>query len=321
MNRAEYSWLHATPDGVGQLQLGTSRGQPAPNTQIASRIQAAYRNALLENGGNKNSLWQQIERAHHGEFLKCLGDSDPAPLAGYLKNIFNESILWGIDQPAEHTQLLASPEQQVTYAAHLKDRLLALAEALGCIPVENPEQGRWGQNFALDPEDLVSRIENFLCIDIKPPEVAAGCFGLQTAKGLFNYHDINAIYVAWRIKCLLADISEPRVCEIGAGMGKVAYYATRMGIPHYTIVDLPQINAVQAFYLISALPEQDVALLGEPAKTPIQILPFWKYPEFPEHSFDLVLNQDSLPEMGQEAAVAYIEQTAEKSAYFFLSIN
>src|SRR5579875_2960441 len=74
-------------------------------------------------------------------------------------------------------------------------------------------------------------------------------------------------------------------------------------------------------FLISALPEQDVALLGEPAKTPIQILPFWKYPEFPEHSFDLVLNQDSLPEMGQEAAVAYIEQTAEKSAYFFLSIN
>jgi hypothetical protein len=321
MNKADYSWLHATPNGVGQLQLGISDGQAATNTRIASRIQTAYRKALSENGGNQNSLWQQIERAHHGKFLECLSSADPLSLARYLQNIFNESILWGIDQPAEHTQLLASPEQQATYAAHLKDRLLALGEALGCLPVENPEQGRWGQNFGLDPEEVVSRIEEFLCIDIRPPEVADGCFGIQTAKGLFNYHDINAIYVAWRIKNLLADIPEPRVCEIGAGMGKVAYYATRMGIPYYTIVDLPQINAVQAFYLLSALSEQTVSLLGEQPNTTIQILPFWRYPEFPEGSFDLVLNQDSLPEMGYDAAVSYIQQTAEKSKDFFLSIN
>jgi hypothetical protein len=62
---------------------------------------------------------------------------------------------------AEHTQLLVSPEQQAIYAAHLKDRLLALAEALGCIPMESPEQGRWGQKFTLDPDEVVSRIEGF----------------------------------------------------------------------------------------------------------------------------------------------------------------
>jgi hypothetical protein len=321
MNRGEYSWLHATPNGVGQLRLGVSHRESAVDTRIAARIQAAYRKALAENEGNQNSLWQEIERAHHGKFLDCLCSADPLPLARYLGNIFNESILWGIDQPAEHTQLFASPEQQATYATHLKDRLLALSEALGCIPVENPEQGHWGKNFTLDPEEVVDRIQDFLCIDTRPPEVAAGCFGLQTSKGLFNYHDINAIYVAWRLRSLLADIAQPRVCEIGAGMGKVAYYATRMGIQHYTIVDLPQINAVQAFYLISALPEQSVSLLGEPSNTPIQILPFWRYPQFPERGFDLVLNQDSLPEMGHAAAVSYIKHTAEKSKYFFLSIN
>jgi hypothetical protein len=324
MNRSEYAWLHAMPNGVGKFGLGVSQCQLAPDTLLASRIQAAYRRARCTDDLRDNSLWRQIEQAHHGKFLECLTDDDPSLLARYLENIFNESILWGVDQDVEHTRLLAEPDKHAPHAAHLMDRLLTLAEALGCIPVENPEQGRWGQNFTMDPDEVVCRIEEFLGIEVTPPEVAPGRFGLQTRRGLFNYRDLNAIYVAWRIKSLLAAIPEPRVCEIGAGMGKVAYYATRMGIEHYTIIDLPQMNAVQAFYLDRALPGRHVSLLGEPDDSPVgpvKILPFWKYSQFSKHSFDLVLNQDSLPEMGYSAAVEYIEQTREKSKYFFLSIN
>jgi hypothetical protein len=53
----------------------------------------------------------------------------------------------------------------------------------------------------------------------------------------------------------------------------------------------------------------------------IQILPFWKYTESADDSFDLVLNQDPLPEMSHEAATGYVQATVGKSRMFFLSIN
>jgi hypothetical protein len=142
------------------------------------------------------------------------------------------------------------------------DRLVALAEVMGGMNIENPEQGRWGENFYVLPDEVVARIEAFLGMDITPPEIAGGRYGLKTKKGLFAYRDINSIYVAWRIKELLGNKPDPRVCELGAGMGKVAYYCHRIGLRHYTIIDLPQINAIQAFYLLRSLPKVRVGLLG-----------------------------------------------------------
>jgi hypothetical protein len=55
-----------------------------------------------------------------------------------------------------------------------------------------------------------------------------------------------------------------RICEIGGGLGQVAYYAWLRGVRHYTIVDLPSVCAMQYFYLRRALPNVSVRL-GNPS--------------------------------------------------------
>jgi len=93
-----------------------------------------------------------------------------------------------------------------------------------------------------------------------------------------------------------------------------------MGGRDYTLVDLPHIAAIQAFFLLTALGQESVALDGEDFTAPIRILPAWKFPEL-DDSFDLVVNTSSMPEMGSEIAYEYIEEMAKKKARAFFSIN
>ena len=57
-----------------------------------------------------------------------------------------------------------------------------------------------------------------------------------------------------------------------------AYCASRFGIRHYTIVDLPLTNVSQAGFLGLTLGEQSISLYGEAMDKAIKIIPpprFW----------------------------------------------
>ena len=49
------------------------------------------------------------------------------------------------------------------------------------------------------------------------------------------------------------NLPSPRICEIGGGMGGAAYYAARLGAAHYTLIDLPVMNALQGYFLPASL--------------------------------------------------------------------
>jgi hypothetical protein len=79
----------------------------------------------------------------------------------------------------------------------------------------------------------------------------------------------------------------------------VAYGARRFGIDDYTICDLPQVNAVQGFYLMKALGGEAVRLYGESraqGQGGICVLPYFACRDVTCRRYDLVLNQDSFPE-------------------------
>ena len=94
-----------------------------------------------------------------------------------------------------------------------------------------------------------------------------------------------------------------------------------MGITHYTIIDLPQINVIQGFYLMSSLGGNSVQLFGESKSARIRIVPNTAYKQSLNTSkFDVVLNQDSFPEMSQEVATEYLEWIAS-SRKNLISVN
>ena len=55
----------------------------------------------------------------------------------------------------------------------LVDRLAAVAEAIGAVPYENPESGRYGQNIHLAITELTDAIERGLGFPINRPNTEA----------------------------------------------------------------------------------------------------------------------------------------------------
>ena len=114
------------------------------------------------------------------------------------------------------------------------------------------------------------------------------------------------------------------ILEIGAGTGRTAYYASKFGIKDITILDLPYVCILSGYYLIKALPNEDVVLYGENPhdETPsIKILPYWCIQEIPDQTLDLTLNQDSFPEINYNTVMEYLSQIHRTTKHYFLSIN
>lgn len=304
--------------------------EPEPgDVEIASRLLAAYR---LASGGRQTSsdgrtdIWSAIT-ARQGVFASVLAREDPDELARYLCNVSRRDGSEGITQgPGEFKRVTHDKAYRSFVALMVKDKLVSLAEALGAIPVENPEQGPYGVALYRDTGKLVDSIRDKIGISVTPPDIDGGLLKLDTGRGLFNDRDANAIYTAWLLRGILdAHPGRPRVCEIGGGSGRVAYWSNRLGLTSYTIVDLPHINVVQGYYLLKTLPPDRVSLYGErnpgEAGDRLEVLPAHAVDEIRGQTFDLVLNQDSFPEIDRETVAAYLEWIKATCKGRLVSIN
>ena len=111
-------------------------------------------------------------------------------------------------------------------------------------------------------EDILASIDR-VCIPFSIPNPFESENGLDSSRGVISYRVPQALYQAWRIKKLLKGIQNPKVLEIGAGLGRTAFYANELGIKDYTIVDLPITTVAQAYFLGRTLGEKNICLGGE----------------------------------------------------------
>ena len=302
------------------------------DVEICRRLLRAYEAANADDPSRGRprpaDVWTHIAKRQTTLF-EALDRGDPARLAAYLCNMSRHDATQGTVQgDAEYQHLRRSRRYRRFVANMAKDKLVSLAEAVGALPSENPEQGSWGTHFTIPIEDVVRRIERCLGAQISPPPIDGGFYKIGSNGGLFHERDCNAIYTAWLVNHLLPGHEPPVVCEIGGGVGRVAYWSTRLGIRDYTLIDLPHINVLQGFYLLKSAPRLRVELHGEAAATgsadtdqpQITIAPFFARGKVRHDTFDLVLNQDSFPEINEDIVRGYLEWMAT-STKFFLSIN
>ena len=129
-------------------------------------------------------------------------------------------------------------------------------------------------------------------------------FGIVTSRGISSYRAIHALYQVFRLR-QLTDVHGPRILEIGAGLGRTAGYAHRMGLRQYTIVDLPMTNVAQASFLGQTLGPDSITLFGEdPRAGCVRIMtPEWLRAS--SETYDVVLNVDSMTEMDRRFAEEY----------------
>jgi len=293
--------------------------------KLTKRLLIAYKKSILDsNMSSREDMWTFLAKGPHRNFFELLKKENIQEIAFYLCNMSRMEITHGITQgKIEFNKIKSDSVYKKWLGLFTLSKVISLAEALGVIPLEGPEQGEFGAVIHSNVNKIIKKIEDFLRISIFPPEVEGGLYKLVTKSGRLHSRDVTSLYTAWKCRELLKDIKNPSVCEIGAGIGKTAYYSNLFGIEQYTIIDLPYINILQGFYLIKSLPRKNIYLYGEKIldKNSILIFPDFSFSKISGKVFDLSLNQDSFPEIDRETVLNYLTLIKLHTKKLFLTIN
>jgi hypothetical protein len=118
--------------------------------------------------------------------------------------------------------------------------LTYLASAAAAMRIPYPETSE--PRPVPDVEELLAALDERFGFTIDFPNPYPFEAGLRTSRGVATHRALHAIYQAWRLWELGGRRSEARIMEIGAGLGRTAYYARKFGMRDYTIVDIPLSN-------------------------------------------------------------------------------
>ncbi|MGC2854539.1 putative sugar O-methyltransferase [Novispirillum sp. DQ9] len=306
--------------GVEAPALERLHGGPPPDDALLERIAAAYRKARPLNTSATPSMWDE-HAAARARLAAALEASDLADLRGQFVDLFGGCLLDGMS----HGNRMFADEALNPYSRgfvglRTLDCLHSLAEATGARPIPSFAQHGLIAYVALlnqDPGRLLAEVQEALGFPLDMP--AAGAPYVCRLGGVATAPDVlRHAYIAHRLTQLGLG-PEARVLEVGGGFGMAALCARRAGIGRFTIIDLPFVGAIQMAYLGGVLGAAEVSALGE-AEAPVRLLPPDAIADLPDDSFDIVINCDSLPEMGRETAAGYIRQF-RRLAPRFLSVN
>jgi hypothetical protein len=201
-----------------------------------------------------------------------------------------------------------------------------VAEAIGCLrwfPPGSEQVLKYGpgEDPSGDLEAVLAKVSKKIGFQLEFPNPFSGELGIETSRGIASYRAIHAIYQTRRILEELSGVNERSVLEIGPGMGRTAYYAAQAGLRNYATIDLPIGVVAQACFLGATLGPDAIWMVGDKSALGdgrIRLLP--STGPFPSESFGLILNADSLPEMGAATMATYGAWIASH-AETFLSIN
>jgi hypothetical protein len=245
-------------------------------------------------------------------------------VSAFLSRPHESVLLYGCeDLGVWSIEAYEGPERRTAYALTVTSSCSAWRARWGGLAVANPE----APDRAIAVPDrplLLERIEGVLGISITPPDPYRFYYGLETDRGTLGERVLNALYCAWRVRQLTADMSAPRILEIGAGLGRLADYSHRMALTDYWIVDIPMTSLVQGHFRACALGEDRIVLDGESSAhsrtDAVKILNPKSFFADDQLQFDIIVNSDSLSELGKDVATSYFRLAAERSLILF-SVN
>ena len=274
------------------------------------RLNDSYDLAKYEN----DDMWGHRLRDNYFDFEKALLERDRDGVSSTLRDVCNTKLVTGF-YLSDMLERFGNRE----VAWHIFDTLLSMASAFG-YPIENPEQG----NHSLadvDFEEIFEFVLHHVPALRYPPKAGGGIFGVRTLEGVIAWRDLVAAFNATRVTENLGAL--PRsVCEIGGGMGGLAYYLARMGVA-VSVFDIPVVSLLQSYFLMTNLGADQVWIFGEQPNpsAKVRILPWWELENANDSEFSLVVNVDSLAEIELGVALNYVDLIHAKGQHWFLSIN
>ena len=313
--------MHETDvNAARQFEYATVPAVPlADDADLVRRVASSYCRAVEEFDGHGTSFWKGFEDRHSG-FKEAFSSNDLASLGNLLRNPAETELHRGFDDLVAPyvKERSENPDRCHAGAQTMFDYLEQIAFGTGALRCPYPPQHGEAKS-GLSVNEILESLDARFGFRIDFPNPFAHEFGLRTDRGIASYRAIQAIYQAWRVKQIALHVNGNRVLEIGAGLGRNAYHARKSGIEQYTIVDIPNTQLAQSYYLARIMGEQTVSFCAETDERPVRLRsPKWLSQT--SEKFDVVINVDSLTEMDRDHALSYIKFARDKSRSF-LSIN
>ena len=302
---------NSVPEGI------LSEGEKADDDNLVERIIEAYHRTLKYSEKSGESWWTT------GELWECKKDihkkllvREKEEVKTVLRNPATNNLFWGFEGIAARAFVTQDDINRITRLVY--DNIIQLAAYLGVTRMPNPE-AMFSPKVNID--DIFDRISEMCGVDLKFPNPYPLEIGIATKRGIVGYRTVHALYQAYKIyqKMKKKQISG-KVLEIGAGLGRTAYFAYQMGIKDYTILDIPMTNVAQAYFLGRTIGQENVSLVGEKLDKKIKILPAYMLEEMENERYNIILNVDSMTEMDEDSQKKYWEYI-QKHTEIFLSIN
>ena len=246
-------------------QIAFTKGGTSISRHMAQRLSDAFKFASERFTGHKGSFWAENE-FRNADLIGALRTSNLDTIIAMANDPGGHSLFWGVDgltkgfTPPPNSK----PKKLASHLALLGDGLLRLGEATGAETVWYPE-AKLDRRAGFDVDGMLDAISRRIG-EIDFPNPFPNEFGIRTSRGVASYRTFQSIYQAWRLHCVARVIKDERIIEIGPGISRTAYYASRFGLTDYTTVDLPLGNIAQACFLCRALGEHGITLPGEPAQ-------------------------------------------------------
>jgi hypothetical protein len=332
-NLEHFAWLLGREPAAGDLDmhLVQSAGESVDDLDLVRRVMAAYVSSVRQFSPS-GSGWDKEIFELNKDLHQSLTGNDPQSAAHLLRNPADTTHFWGFDAIAKApagavephelviTRLNSSVRWQSLYALWIFDAIKNLADAVGAKRVAYPEIDVRSSPIEQrqNVEEVLSSIELVIGVRLTFPNPYRGEWGIPTSKGVIGFRSVQAVYQAWRIRELSRGAADYRVLEIGAGLGRTAYFAALMGISRYTLVDIPLTGAAQGYFLGRTLGAARIGLHDEPNTGSIRVR--GPSSEALQEEYDLVVNVDSLPELAPEVSSSYWT-FIKSNAHQFLSIN
>jgi len=286
-----------------------------PDIELSERISKAYRKQYEDQINKEDGQWSYINSKKLNIHEILLGD-DYKKASEILSNPSGNSLLYGFDLIEDS---LSSGEFFNCNVAVCWDAFIRLCEAWGVEKCCFPESYGFAEPPSYNHQLMLEKLNRVFSCIIKFPNPFRTEIGVKFEEGVASWRAIQSLHQAFTIYEKLGR-KPGRVLEIGAGTGRTAYFASKLFGIDYTIIDLPLSCAASAYYLGRTLGSDAVVLYGESKESGIHILPPDSFLGNNNADFDLIVNFDSLTEMGYSTMCAYWSQI-KKSTSAFLSVN
>jgi hypothetical protein len=290
------------------------------DSAIIHRLISAFHHASAGFLGHGASMWAGFDPLKT-DINEALTSRDVTQLSRLLREPSSNELFYGFDNLTK--KLTRRMKRRLRFGINTKrdafeelHRLLFdIAGAAGVARVFSSE-GPIDRQRRPPVEDILTSLDEAFGFKIDFPNPYPDEFGIVTSRGIASYRAIQALCQTWRSKTLLNRMNGKRLLEIGAGLGRNAYYAVRFGIENYTIIDLPITQVAQGYFLGRTLGGETISLSGEMSPAQIRIRsPDWLFKN--AETFDLVINVDSLTELDKATADSYVRYSKEQAKAFW----